>query len=119
MYKIKLSSIYMIYHKPSEQYYIGLSIDTMSRWQNHYTSLKTNKHSSTRLQDLYNKDNDMSNWEFKILEQFSFTEFKDLNNLKGQAASNGFRKLLLKKEKEWMKKYSLTFCLNKDNKHFS
>jgi hypothetical protein len=31
----------------------------------------------------------------------------------------GFRKYLLEKEKKWMSKFSVNYCLNKDNKHFS
>jgi hypothetical protein len=112
--KIKLSGIYMILHGKSEHYYIGLSQDIFSRWQNHYTDLKMNRHSSTKLQDLFNQTGDISDFTFTILEYVSITDAK-----KSGFTKDGFRKLLLMKEKEHMRNHSINFSLNKDDKYFS
>lgn len=118
MYKIKLSGIYQIYNKRTEQYYIGLSVDIFSRWANHINDIICKKHTSTKLVDLWNNSH-ITDWEFKILEVVSKTEHKKESGLKGKAFDNFFRKLLLSKEKEHMSKWSKTFALNKDNKWFS
>jgi len=112
--KIKLSGIYMILHKKSEHYYIGMSVDIFSRWQSHYTDLRMNKHSSDKLQQLFNESCNISEFSFIVLEYVSITDAK-----KNGFSGDGFRKLLLIKEKEHMKNHSINFCLNKSNKHFS
>lgn len=116
MFKIKLASIYII--SCGEYYYLGYSTDTFSRWQSHYTQLKNKKHSSTNFQKLWDKTTP-EQWDFRILEYVSLTQFKKEYNLKGKELDAKFRTLMLKKEKEWMSKYSITFCLNKANKYFS
>jgi len=116
MYKIKCSGIYKIQHI-SGYYYIGMSVDIFSRFSSHYTKLKTNKHTSTKFNKLWNETNP-NEWTFTILEYVSVTDFKK-NGLKGKDFVNNFRKLLLNKEKEWMKKHSINWCLNKNNKNFS
>lgn len=115
--KIKLASIYKIEHI-SGYYYIGLSIDTFSRWSNHYTTLKLNNHSSTNLQNLFNSTR-IEDWTFSILEYISITDHRKETGLKGKSLNDSFRKHLLKREKYWMSQYSINFALNKDNKHFS
>jgi len=112
--KIKLSGIYMILHKKTEHYYIGMSVDIWNRLQNHYTDLRMNRHSSTKLQDLFNESCDISDFTFTILEYVSITDAK-----KNGFSKDGFRKLLLMKEKEWMGRHSINFSLNKNNTHFS
>jgi hypothetical protein len=112
--KIKLSGIYMILHKKTEHYYIGMSVDIFARWQSHYTDLRMNRHSSDKLQELFNDSCNISEFSFTILEYVSVTDAK-----KNGFGKDGFRKLLLIKEKEHMKSHSVNFCLNKSNKHFS
>ena len=115
--KIKLASIYKIEHI-SGYYYIGMSIDTFSRFSSHYTDIKMLNHSSISFQNLFNSTR-IEDWTFSILEYISLTDHRLQTKLKGKPLQDSFRKLLLKKEKEWMKKHSINFCLNKNNKSFS
>lgn len=117
MYKVRMSGIYLIEHD-SGYYYLGMSVDIFSRWSNHYTDIKKLKHSSNKLQELWLKTKP-SEWSFKVLEYVSITEYKKASQMKGKSLENGFRKLLLSKEKEWMRKYSKTYALNKNDKYFS
>lgn len=117
MIKIKLGGIYKIEHI-SGYYYIGMSVDIFSRWSNHYTDIITGKHSSTELKELWLKTKP-SEWTFSILEYVSITEYKKISQMKGKSLENGFRTFLLKKEKEWMSKYSVNFSLNKNKRYFS
>ena len=118
-----MAGIYKIENIKTGYYYIGLSVDIFSRWSSHYTSIKTNKHSSTAFMQHWN-ETEPSQWIFSILEYVSLTEWKialknEGNQLKGKALKDSFRKHLIKKEREWMKKYSINLALNKDSKYFS
>lgn len=117
MRRIKLAGIYKIEHI-SGYYYIGMSVDIFSRWSSHYNDIIIGKHSSTELKELWLKT-EPSDWLFSILEYVSITEYKKVSQMKGKALQNGFRTLLLSKEKEWMRKYSKTYALNKSNNNFS
>ena len=112
-----MAGIYKIEHI-SGYYYIGMSVDIFSRWSSHYTSIKMLTHSSTSFMDLWNSTK-IVDWNFSIIEQVSLTKHKRDTSLKGKSLENSFRKLLLDKEKEQMKLYSINFSLNKSNKHFS
>jgi len=115
--KLKLAGIYKI--QIGDYYYVGKSVDIMgSRWNSHYTLLKLNKHHSPKLQDKFNELG-VTRMNFSVLEYISITEYKKVSQLKGKALTAAFNKLLLYREKYWMSKYSINFCLNKDNKHFS
>lgn len=118
MYKIKMAGIYSIVHNPTGKIYVGMSVDIFSRWSNHYTDMKTGKHSSIDLMNLW-LQTEPSDWSFSILEYVSISEYKRVSKMKGKELTNGFRNLLLKKEKENMKLYSINLALNKNNKHFS
>jgi len=115
-YRRKISGIYILKHE--QGYYIGMSIDIFSRWASHYSDIKMKKHSSKELMKLWNSTRP-EEWSFKILEYVSKTNFKKECGLKGKTLENAFRKKLLIKEKEWMQKYSKTFALNQNQKHFS
>jgi predicted GIY-YIG superfamily endonuclease len=115
--KIKLAGIYKIEHK-SGYYYIGKSVDLFGRWASHATQLTLKTHHSPKFQELWNSS-DPSEWTFSILERVSKTEVKKSVNLKGKEFELFFRKVLGEYEKEWMRKYSINFALNSDNKHFS
>ena len=95
----------------------GMSIDIFSRWSNHYTDIITGKHSSTELKELWLKTKPYE-WSFSILEYVSITEYKKVSQMKGKSLQNAFRKLLLDKEKEHMKKYSINYSLNKNKRYF-
>jgi predicted GIY-YIG superfamily endonuclease len=116
MIKIKLCGIYKIEHQ-SGYYYIGLSKSIFDRWQNHYTDIKLNKHSSTELKDLF-KSTRIEDWTFSILEYISVSDLKKETGLKGKEFENHLRRYLLIKEKFWMNQYSINFSLNKNNKNF-
>lgn len=114
MIRVKCAGIYKI--SIGDYYYIGMSVDIFGRWQSHYTNLVLNKHSSAKLQEMFNKIED---FRFEILEKVSKKLEKQKSELSGKSFDNHFRKLLLQKEKEWMKLHSINFALNKDDKHFS
>lgn len=116
MYKIKLGGIYII--EAGDYYYIGKSVDMFSRWQNHYTTLKQNKHSSPKLQQVFNQLG-VAGLTFRVLEYVSITEFKKTHQIKGKELNKKYSSYLLRLEKEWMKKYSINYSLNNDNKSFS
>lgn len=118
MYKVKLSGIYIITHEPSGKFYIGMSKDIFSRWGSHYGSIKTASHSSNLFMNLFLQTT-IDEWSFRVIEYHSLTKFKKDNGLVGQKAVTEFRKFLLSREKDVMSRYSKSFCLNKDNKHFS
>jgi len=118
IYRIKMAGIYSITHTETGMIYIGMSVDIFSRWQSHYTQMRTGKHSSVKLTKLWSETKPCE-WTFSILEYVSISEYKLLLKTSGKELTNGFRTLLLKKEKEWMKKYSINMALNKDNKRFS
>jgi len=117
MRRIKLAGIYKIEHI-SGYYYIGMSVDIFSRWSSHYNDIIIGKHSSIELKELWLKT-EPSDWLFSILEYVSISEYKKVSQMKGKALQNGFRTLLLSKEKEWMKRYSKNYSLNKNKRYFS
>lgn len=117
MRRIKLAGIYKIEHI-SGYYYIGMSVDIFTRWSSHYNDIVMDKHSSIELKELWLKSKP-SEWIFSILEYVSISEYKRLSKMKGKELESGFRKLLLDKEKEWMKKHSINYSLNKNKKYFS
>lgn len=108
----------MLYNKRTEEYYIGMSVDIFGRWGSHYSDIKMSKHSSPKLVKLWNSSQ-ITDWEFKILEVISKTDYKKQTGFKGKKFNDSFRTLLLNKEREHMKLYSATYALNKDNKYFS
>ena len=65
-----------------------------------------NKHHSPKLQKLWNESK-IEDWTFRILEYISLSEFKKTTEYKGKKLKDEFNKLLRKKEKEWMCKYSI------------
>lgn len=117
-YKIKLSGIYIIENSITNKYYIGKSLSVFERWQSHYTLLKQNKHHSPELQEEVNRYG-IQVFTFRILEYVSKTDFKTLYKVKGKVLDKLFNTFLLQKERDWMRKYSINQCLNKDKKYFS
>jgi hypothetical protein len=112
-----MAGIYKIEHK-SGFFYIGMSVDIFGRWSSHYSDIKLKKHSSTEFGELWNKT-EPCEWFFSVLEYVSITEWKKASGMKGKAAVDGFRKHLLKLEKDWMKKFSINWALNKNKRYFS
>ena len=80
MLRIKIGAIYKI--SIGEHYYIGLSSDVGSRWNSHITDLHLNKHSSIKLQQMFNEFG-FINLKFEILEYISKTDIKKETGLKG------------------------------------
>jgi hypothetical protein len=109
--KIKLAGIYKI--QIGEYYYIGMSVDIFSRWSSHWTDYKMGKHTSIKTAT------PVEEWQFSILERVSITDFKKETGLKGKKLEDVFRTFLLKKEKDWMKKFSRNFAMNANNRSFS
>lgn len=115
---IKCGGIYKIENVKTGYFYIGMSVDIFSRWGSHYTSIKTNKHSSPKLTEHWSQT-EPQDWQFSILEYISLSEHKRANQVKGKALEASFRKQLLAREKYWMSQHSINWALNKNNKHFS
>jgi hypothetical protein len=116
MLRIKIGAIYKI--SIGEYYYIGLSSDLSGRWSNHITDLHLNKHSSIKLQQMFNEFG-FTSLKFEILEYISKTDVKKETGLKGKEFETYYRKLLLMKEKLHMNMYSINFSLNSQNKSFN
>jgi hypothetical protein len=114
---IKLSGIYKITHS-NGSYYIGKSVDIFSRWQSHYTDIKSNKHSSPMFTFhwLYSNPKD---WKFEILEAVSFDDYKKSHHLPGDFLKKSFSNYLTDLEKKHMALYSKNWALNQDKRHFS
>ena len=117
MYRIKLSGIYKITHIPTEQYYIGMSVDIYGRWSSHYSDIKLSKHTSVEFSKLF-LTTPITDWKWEILEVVSKTELKKELKLKGKQFDNKLRTILLQKERIHMGKHSITFSLNKDKKYY-
>ena len=117
MYRIKIAGIYQIIHD-SGYYYIGCSSDVVSRWSSHITLLKQGTHHSIEFQQLWNNSTP-EEWVFRILKYISKTQLKRQCKLKGSQFEQHFRTRLLQEEKTIMKQWSINYCLNKNNKHFS
>ena len=118
MYRqIPIAGIYKIEHITG-YYYLGCSKTIFERWGSHYSNIKLKKHSSPEFEKLWNAT-DPSEWSFSILEYVSITEYKKVSQLKGKQLETSFRRHLLKLEKEWMKKFSILYSLNKNRRHFS
>lgn len=94
-----------------------MSVDISSRWSSHITDLYLNKHSSTKLQNMFNEFG-FTSLKFEILEYISKTQVKKETGLKGNEFENYYRKVLLRKEKIHMNMYSINFSLNKQNGNF-
>jgi excinuclease UvrABC nuclease subunit len=115
MFKIPCSGIYMILHVPTQQYYVGKSTEIHMRWASHYSDLKMRKHSSPKLQILFDNSR-IEDFTFQILQYYSITEFKKLYPKNTKLL---FNRYLLTEEKRWMSLYSINLSLNKMNKYFS
>lgn len=85
MKRKKICGIYIIKNKINNKVYIGQSIDIHKRWLNHKNKLRKYKHDNIHLQRSWNKYGE-ENFEFSILELCN-------------------KKLLSKKEREYIKKY--------------
>lgn len=116
MWNRKLAGIYKITHK-SGLFYLGCSVNCLSRWQRHYNDLSIGKHHSKRMQELYDIDG-VVGFKFEVIEYISLTNFKAVMKLKGAKLTNSFRRYLEIKEKEWMGKYNRSECLNTNNRSF-
>lgn len=117
MFKIKLCGIYKITHIKSGEYYIGMSVDIFSRFQGHYTLLKQGRHSSIKLQKLFNQSK-INDFRFEIISIISKTDVKDKFKMKGKQLDSLLRKILLQEEKNMMQQYSKTYALNQNDKWF-
>jgi len=127
-FKIKIASIYKISilnKEDNETYvYIGMSKDTFSRWSNHIQLLYFKKHSSPKMQSLFD-NNTLEDFKFEIIEKISTTDLKEIlsTQLNKKCTikefNNYLRTHLLKREKYHMSTYSKEYALNKDNKYFS
>lgn len=115
-YKIKCAGVYVI--EVGNFYYIGKSVSIFDRFNTHYSNLMKGVHHSKKLQNAFNQVG-ITKLKFRVLETFNITDLKAVTQLKGKELEKAFDKLLLEKEKEWMKKYSVKLALNSDNKFFN
>lgn len=99
----RVSGIYMIRSiSKSDRFYVGSSIDVHQRWSEHKSSLARGYHSSSKLQNHYNKygEDDLSyvlletceDWELLLREQYYLDNFKPFfNNSKIAGSRLGMR----------------------------
>ena len=113
-----MAGIYSIVHIPTGRIYIGMSVDIFTRWQSHYSQMRMGTHTSTALTYLWSQT-EPSEWSFSVLEYISISEYKRVSQMTGKQLTNGFRTLLLKREKHHMKNHSINLSLNKNNKSFT
>jgi hypothetical protein len=116
MIQARIAGIYRI--SVGDYFYLGKSINIFSRWHSHTTSLIMNKHHSPEMQQRYNTEG-LTSFRFEILETVSLSLYRKETLLKGKELEKAFNRLLLDKEKDWMNRHSINFCLNKDKKHFN
>lgn len=60
MRKNKVCGLYVITHKPTGKFYIGSSSDIYGRVSHHKWALRNNRNNSTRLQEAFNSNPDVS-----------------------------------------------------------
>jgi hypothetical protein len=99
-----LKGIYIIINTKTNKFYIGSSSNIKVRLHDHFTRLRTNKHTNQHLQNSFNTDT-IENFDFDILEvtenlrniekiylEFCFNNYKNLlfNKTKMVAGSAGF-----------------------------
>ena len=90
--KMKMG-VYGLKLKGRKAIYIGQSIDIHRRINDHYSSLRNNKHRCSRLQFFYNKGNN----EFEILY------LEEINN--NRLFSFFIERILLKAERKWIDEF--------------
>ena len=75
----KICGIYCIENKLNHKKYIGQSVNVYSRWSQHRTELKYNRHDNDYLQKAWNKYGE-DNFEFKLLETCSIEQLDEREN---------------------------------------
>lgn len=105
--------VYRITCTGNSQIYIGSSVNIKERWQQHLALLRRNRHSSTYLQNSYNKYGEDS-FKFEVLVrliEFNEEVLRDLEWYyikKYQPAFNTITPLICNRTDEWKEKISLS-----------
>lgn len=105
--------IYKITCKANSQFYIGSSINIRERWQQHLSLLRGNRHSSTYLQNSYNKYGE-NTIKFEVLLQLVEFNEEILRDLewyyidKYQPSFNTITPIVCDRTNEWKEKISLS-----------
>lgn len=105
--------VYKIICKENSQIYIGSSVNIKERWQQHLALLRGNRHSSTYLQNSYNKYGEDS-LQFEVLVKLIEFNEKVLRDLewyyieKYQPAFNTITPLSCDRTQNWKDKISKT-----------
>jgi group I intron endonuclease len=78
----KISGIYKIINKLDGKYYVGSDsdINCNTRWNDHKSKLKRNKHYNTHLQNSWNKYGG-ENFEYKVVEIFKNISSENLSDI--------------------------------------
>lgn len=110
-----MGGVYVILNKVNNKKYIGKSINIKSRWANHISSLRMNKHYNTYLQNAWNKYGE-ENFSFKVLcysddneelnrkEKFYIKVLRSMYNEEGYNLTHGGDSYMMSEEtKEKMK----------------
>jgi hypothetical protein len=74
-----MRAVYGIFHKDSDTFYVGSSIDVGVRFRHHRYLLRHNRHTCAYLQNAWNKHGEAS-FEFRVIEE-SVGTFEDLRRL--------------------------------------
>ena len=67
--------VYTFIHLPTQKYYIGEGW-LFDRHKNHISKLKSNTHTSTKLQHYYNQYPNLNEWQFKTIKKWKTQTLK-------------------------------------------
>ena len=65
---MKLYDVYRIYHVPTGQSYVGSSCGSRRRIRRHFRELRSNRHTSCKVLDLWNRTQSID-WDHEILDE--------------------------------------------------
>ncbi len=81
--------VYMLIHIPTQKYYIGEG-QLYDRRNNHIAKLKNGKHKSPNVQNHYNEDPCVEDWEFRVIKKWDTHNKKEGRKLESKLINWGF-----------------------------
>lgn len=89
MRKQKDKGIYKITNIINNKYYVGSSLDLMSRKANHFRKLKTNRHHCAHLQNAWNKYGE-ENFKWEVIELLNDLDLTEIRKIEQRYISADF-----------------------------
>ena len=83
--------VYIIIHIPTQKYYIGQG-RIFDRKQNHFNLLKRGCNTYGNIQEHYDKDSCISDWEFRVIKKWDFANKEEGIKLEKKYIEEGFSK---------------------------